>query len=151
MVKPAGRARKGGVGNVGDLAVGARDHDVFGASRITVGISKEERKQDCDYYQDRAGRLEPDRDQDDSEHRRSERQPRAFGRYSDRASDAREDGARRRAPAVGFAHVAQFFDLSTSRSLASHGMNARNLRPTSSTGCAAASLRSSRKRGSPAL
>ena len=152
MVQLAGRAGERNVGNVGHFAVGAGDYDVFGALGVAFGIAKEQRDRNCNYYQYRTDRLEPDRNQDDSGNRQGQRQRRRLrSRFRSRPRCARvlrpAPGARCRfRPPRG-----QFLDLSTSRSLASHGMNARSLRPTSSTGCFSASLRSSRNRGSPAL
>src|SRR5260370_8089955 len=118
MAGSSGRSGKRNVGNVGNFAVGAGNYHVFGARWIAIRIAKEKRNRDCEDYYDRADRLEAERDQNDSDSGQSNRHRDAFGRYSDRARDATEYRARRRAPAAGFApHSPSSFNLPTTRSL----------------------------------
>ena len=103
MAGSPGRSWKRNVGNVSNFAVGAGNYDVFGPRWIAIRIAKEKRNRNREDYYYRAKRLEAEQDQNDSDDGQSERHRNAFGRDTDRARDAREYRARRRAPAVSLA------------------------------------------------
>ncbi len=66
MVELAGSAGKRHLGDVGDFAVSAGNHDIFGFGGEAIRIAKEERYWQRDQDNDRADDLQPEHDEDDS-------------------------------------------------------------------------------------
>src|SRR5258705_10954145 len=87
MVKRACRPWKRYLGDIGYLAVGARNHDVFGLGGESIRIAKKKRNRDCDQHYDRTKNLEPEENEDGSGYQQSERNHRAFSGDSNRARD----------------------------------------------------------------